>query len=186
MTDDPRREGQPRPVAATLRVLGFLELGIGALSLLTILVLVFFQALQRYLPIDQIAWTGEIARFSLVWLTFAVMGWLVTARGHIALEVVDTLPWPSVVRAAQTLALVVVAATGVGLALEAWALVETQSIIKSPVLRMPMSWVYIPVLFGAAMTVVRALLAAYEVARYGPPPPPEAEQPVSDAQEVAS
>lgn len=168
MTELPRQRGTSGGIRRLLTVLGVIELTLGSLSLVAILVLVFHQALQRYLPIDQIAWTGEVARFSLVWLTFSVAGWLVTARGHIALEIVDTIPRPQLVRAVQVFALVIVAATGAGLTIEAWALVTTQGIIKSPVLRLPMSWVYVPVLFGAASTTVRAALAAWDVARHGP------------------
>ncbi|WP_062312930.1 TRAP transporter small permease [Demequina rhizosphaerae] len=149
-------------------VMAAIELTLGALAMLTILVLVFHQALQRYLPIDQIAWTGEVSRFSLVWLTFIVAGLLVTMRGHITLEIADAIPHPMVVRAVQVFAMAVVAATGVGLTVEAWALVDTQSIIKSPVLRLPMSWVYVPVLLGAVSITVRAAVAAVDVALHGP------------------
>lgn len=151
-----------------VRVVTAVELTIGAIALLAILVLVFFQAVQRYLPIDSVPWTGEIARFSLVWLTFSAAGLLVTSRGHIALEIVDAIPNQTTVRVIQTFALLVVAATGVGLALEAASLVSTQGMLRSPVLRIPMSWVYLPVLVGAISTAVRAAVAALDVALHGP------------------
>ena len=164
---------QPVPrVTAIVRRIGAVaatvELALGSLALLTILVPVFHQALQRYLPIDQIAWTGEVSRFSLVWLTFIVAGLLVTMRGHITLEIADAIPHPLVVRGVQVFAMAVVAATGVGLTIEAWGLVETQGIIKSPVLRLPMSWVYVPVLVGAVSITLRAIVAAVDVAWHGP------------------
>lgn len=161
----PRRTFEPlRKVGVFF---GIVEMTIGALTMLSILVFVFLQALQRYLPIEQFAWTGEVARFSMVWLTFVVLGLLVTLRGHIALEIADTLPlmW---VRIVQVFALVVVSATGVGLAIEALALISTQGIIKSPVLRIPMSWVYVPLLLGAVSTALRAAAAAVDVAVNGP------------------
>lgn len=145
-----------------------IELTIGAISLMIILILVFIQAAQRYLPFEGFAWTGELSRFSLVWLTFSVAGLLVTSRSHIALEIIDAIPNLMIVRIVQVFALVVLAATGVGLTLEAWALVTTQGIIKSPVLRIPMSWVYLPVLIGAASTAIRAAIAAIDVAIHGP------------------
>ncbi len=150
------------------RIVFFAELAIGSVALLAILAFVFLQALQRYLPIEGFPWTGELARFSLVWLTFSAAGLLVTSRGHIALEVVDVARNKMLVRVVQVFAMLVVAATGVGLTLEAWALIETQGIIKSPVLRMPMSWVYVPVLIGAASTAIRATIAAIDVAVNGP------------------
>lgn len=153
------------------RIVGAFELVIGALCLLAILSLVFLQALQRYLPIEQVAWTGEVARFSLVWLTFSAAGLLVTARGHIALEIVDTIPHPLTVRIVQVFALLIVAATGVGLAVEAVALIQTQGILRSPVLRIPMSWIYLPLLVGAVSTAIRAVVAAADIALHGPVQP---------------
>ncbi len=86
---------EPRPSSPTVlqriaKVVFVIELTIGAICVLIILALVFLQAAQRYLPFDSVAWTGEISRFALVWLTFSAMGLLVSTRGHIALEVVDT------------------------------------------------------------------------------------------------
>nr|WP_269437794.1 TRAP transporter small permease subunit [Arthrobacter sp. zg-Y919] len=130
--------------------------------------MVFMQALQRYLPGGGYAWTGELARFALIWLTFAAAGVLVSTNGHIALEIVDAIPNQMVVRWVQVIALVVVAVTGFGLTIEAFALIDSQQIIKSPVLRVPMSFVYLPVLLGVLSLTVRALVAAVLVAKNGP------------------
>ncbi|MGM7667650.1 TRAP transporter small permease [Microbacterium sp. A93] len=161
----PQRTGTLRRIA---RVITGIELTIGAVAVMVILVLVFYQALQRYLPIESIAWTGELSRFALLWATFSAMGILVTSHGHIALELVDSIRNPMVVRIIQVFALLVVAAAGFGLSLEAWALVETQGIVKSPVLRIPMSWVYVPVLIGTISTTIRALISAADIAMHGP------------------
>lgn len=164
-------ESPPRALSALRRAgraVGAVELTIGMVSLLAILVLVFLQAAQRYLPVPQVAWTGEISRFGLVWLTFSAAGLLVTSRGHIALELVDSIPNERVVRAVQAFALVVLTVIGFGLTLEAWALVQTQGVIRSPVLRLPMSLVYLPVLLGLVSTTVRAAITAVEVIVHGP------------------
>src|SRR5690625_850877 len=130
------------------KVLTAAEISLGALMLLTIFVLIGIQAAQRHLPGDSIAWTGEVSRFALLWLTFSVAGVLITHRGHITLEVVDILPRPGLVRTVQILALVIVAAVAAGLAAEAWTLVQTQGVLRSPVLGLSMALVYIPVLLG--------------------------------------
>jgi TRAP-type C4-dicarboxylate transport system permease small subunit len=163
--EQPPTTGILRRVA---RIITVIELTIGAVAVLMILVLVFYQALQRYLPFESLAWTGELARFALLWATFSAMGLLVTSRGHIALELADSIRNPMVVRIIQVFALLVVAAAGIGLSLEAWALISTQGIVKSPVLRVPMSWVYVPVLIGTVSTTIRALLSAADVALHGP------------------
>lgn len=165
-TDEPvKKDG---PLRRTAGILTRIEIGIGSAAVLVILVLVFYQALQRYLPIDSIAWTGELSRFGLLWATFATMGVLITTNGHIALELSDSLRSPMAVRIIQVFALVIVAIVGAGLTAEAWELVRTQGIVKSPVLRMPMSWVYIPVLIGAISTVIRSIVAAITIAVHGP------------------
>lgn len=150
------------------RVIGFVELTFGALTLLVILALVFLQAAQRYLPIDQVAWTGEISRFALTWLTFSAAGLLVTSRGHIALELVDTMQNPKIVRIVHVVSYALLAVIGVGLTLAAWDLFESQSIISSPVLRLPMSLVYIPVLVGLASMTIRSVINGVETAINGP------------------
>jgi TRAP-type transport system small permease protein len=168
VTEPQRREGQHGVLRRIVRVLTAIELTIGAIALLAIFVLVFMQAAQRYTPFDGFAWTGELARFSMIWLTFSVMGLLITARGHIALEIVDTIKNPMVVRIIQAIALFIVAAIGIGLTTEAWGLVTTQGIVKSPVLRLPMSIVYIPVLIGVISLTIRALISAVDVLLHGP------------------
>jgi TRAP-type C4-dicarboxylate transport system permease small subunit len=144
------------------------ELALGAAAVLIIFGLVLVQALQRYLPFDGWSWTGELARFSLVWLTFVVAGVLVTRDEHIAIEVIDSAP-PPVPRVARVVSCVVVAAVGVGLVLEAWELMDTQGILKSPAMGMPMSWLYGISMIGFVSVVVRALVAALRYAVLGIP-----------------
>lgn len=152
------------------RVVGILtriELAFGALMLMMILVLVFLQAAQRYLPGESLAWTGELSRFGMAWLTFSVAGVLITLRGHITLEVVDGLPQPKLVRTVQTFSLLVVAVVAAGLTTEAWSLIRTEGSLTTPVLGISMSYVYIPILAGMLSTVLRSLLAAWTVAFHG-------------------
>ncbi|QEE60747.1 TRAP transporter small permease subunit [Salinibacterium sp. dk2585] len=166
-TSQPRQRRQG-PLGRLVAVLTAIEIVIGSIAILAILVLVFMQAAQRYTPFDGFAWTGELAKFSMIWLSFSVIGVLITTRGHIALEIVDSVKNPMVVRVVQALALVIVAIVGLGLTVEAWGLVSTQAIIKSPVLRLPMSLVYVPVLVGVISLTIRSTIAALDVAIHGP------------------
>lgn len=149
-------------------VLTVAEIAVGSIMLLTIFMLIVIQAAQRHLPGDSLAWTGEVSRFGLVWLTFSVAGVLITHRGHIALEVVDLLPRPQLVRTVQVFALLCVATVAAGLAYEAWNLVQSQGILRSPVLGMSMALLYIPVLIGMISTVLRSLVAATDIILHGP------------------
>ncbi|MEI5673120.1 MULTISPECIES: TRAP transporter small permease [unclassified Nocardioides] len=159
----------PRWLARSVRVVTALELAIAAAAVVLILVLVLVQAGQRYLPIDGWPWTGELARFALVWLTFVSAGVLVTSDSHIAIEMVDGFGGPRVRRVVRVFACLVVAVVGYALCLEALELVETQGILRSPAMGMPMSWLYGISLIGFVSTTVRALVAAVQYAVLGAP-----------------
>lgn len=159
----------PRWVRRTADVVTRVELGLAGLAVAMIFVLVLIQAGQRYLPFDGWSWTGELARFSLVWVTFTATGVLVTKDAHISLQLVDAIKNPLVTRVVRTVAALVVAAVGVGLATEAWVLMDTQSALKSPSMRMPMSWLYALPFLGFVSTAVRATLAAALFALRGVP-----------------
>jgi TRAP-type C4-dicarboxylate transport system permease small subunit len=161
----------PRWLARVVRVVTGLEIAIGTAALLLIFFLVFMQALQRYLPIDGWSWTGELARFALVWLTFVVAGVLVSSDSHISIQVIDVVSHPMLRRIVRVISCLVVAAVGVALTAEAWELTQTQGALKSPAMRMPMSWLYAISMIGFVSTVVRATIAAVRYAVLGAPEP---------------
>ncbi len=162
-------DAPPRWASRTVRVLTAIELAIGIAALLLIFFLVLAQAAQRYLPFDGWPWTGELARFCLVWLTFVVAGVLVTSDSHIAIEMVDAIDNEVVRRIVRVISCVVVAAIGAALTAEAWSLTMDQGIIKSPAMRMPMSWLYAISLVGFVSTTLRAAFAAVQYAVVGVP-----------------
>ena len=145
----------PAWLARAGRVLTAVELTIGVAALLLIFGLVLVQAAQRYLPIDGWPWTGELARFCLVWLTFVLAGVLVTNDSHISIEMIDLVPGDLVRRVVRVVSCLIVALIGVGLCAEAWELVQTQDMLKSPAMRMPMSWLYGISMIGFVSVVVR-------------------------------
>lgn len=144
------------------------EIGLGAAALAVLFLLVLAQAGQRYLPVSGWSWTGELARYCLVWLTFTVVGVLVTTDSHIALQLVDGIRRPGVVRMVRVVASVVVALVGIGFAIEAWDLM-TSTPLRSPALQMPLGWLYVLPFLGFVSTAVRGLVAAVGIARYGVP-----------------
>jgi TRAP-type C4-dicarboxylate transport system permease small subunit len=152
-------------------VLTAVELTLGVLALLLIFGLVLVQAGQRYLPIDGWPWSGELARFCLVWLTFVLAGVLVTRDSHISIEMIDLVPGDLLRRVVRVTSCLIVALIGVGLCAEAWELVQTQDMLKSPAMRMPMSWLYGLSMVGFVSVVVRSLIAAVDYAVHGVPEP---------------
>jgi TRAP-type transport system small permease protein len=141
------------------------ELAIGAVALVLVFLLVLVQAVQRYLPLSGWPWTGELARFCLVWLTVSVAGVLVTSDSHIALQLVDGIKNPTVLRVVRVVAALTVAAIGAGFAVEAWDLMVSQGRLRSPSLRMPLTWLYLFPFLGFLSTAVRGVVAAIGFAR---------------------
>jgi len=171
----------PAWVSRSVRIVTAIELVIGAVALLLIFFLVLVQAAQRYLPFEGWSWTGELARFSLVWLTFVVAGVLVTSDSHIAIEMIDAVRSPLVRRVVRVISCLVVAAVGVGLSAEAWELTMSQGVLKSPAMRMPMSWLYGISLIGFVSTTIRAVVAAVVYAVVGAPEPREFDEELATA-----
>src|SRR4249920_441048 len=62
--------------------------------------IVFLQFFTRYVLNDSLAWTEEIARYGLMWVTF-IGGVMVTRRNsHIAVELLSNVMGPSLLRSA--------------------------------------------------------------------------------------
>lgn len=167
--EDAATAAPPSTLQRAVRVVTAVEVGIAGLAAALIFVLVLVQAGQRYLPIDGWTWTGELARYGLVWVTFTATGVLVTRDGHIALQLVDELKSERVVRVIHVLALVVVAVTGVGFSLACWSLIQESGSLTTPSLGLPMKYVYMLPLLGFVSTAVRAAVAAVQVATRGVP-----------------
>lgn len=153
------KDRQAHPV---LRWIAVVEKLVAAGALLTIFLLVLTQAAQRYLPLSGWAWTGELARYCLVWLTFSMVGYLMGRDDHITLQVVDTLGSRAVRRGVHVFAHLAVAVICVGFVAEGINLVSSDSGQVSPALRMPLVFLYVIPTVGFALTAVRAVGAIFQ------------------------
>lgn len=153
----PNDTGPPRPRPAVVRWLETAELVTGALLLAVIFALMLVQATQRHLPVSGWVWTGELARFGLVWLTFSLAGYLVGKDEHITLKIIDHVASGRVLRAVWILANLVIAAVAIGFVFEAAELVFGGSPQTTPALNIPLSWTYVIPLIGLSLAALRAL-----------------------------
>ena len=153
----PNDTGPPRPRPAVVRWLQTAELAVGALLLAAIFTLMLVQATQRHLPVSGWVWTGELARFGLVWLTFSLVGYLVGKDEHITLKLVDHVASARVLRVIWVLSNLVIAAVAIGFVFEAAELVFGGSPQTTPALNIPLSWTYVIPMVGLALAALRAL-----------------------------
>lgn len=171
MTDPLTRPGAESPGSrpATIRWLEAVELFVGALLLSMIFALMLIQAFQRHLPVDSWAWVGELARYGLVWLAFALAGYLTGRDEHLTLKLVDFVVRGWMMRAVWILANLVVAATCATFAYGAADQVFGPSPQTTPVLGIPVTWTFIIPMVGLALAALRSLANA--VLLKGPPNP---------------
>jgi TRAP-type C4-dicarboxylate transport system permease small subunit len=157
-------EEAPKPtgrMGRTLRAVEIVESAIGALLLLAILVLVMVQVTVRFSPLRGWAWTGELARFSLVWLTFILAGYLLGRDQHISFDIIDHVLPERALRVIKSISYVIVAGICAAFVYEGIGLMDAQSFIKSSAAEIPMSFVYLIPTVGFALTGVRALIGIF-------------------------
>jgi TRAP-type C4-dicarboxylate transport system permease small subunit len=156
--DHQRGWRRPRWLSLGLRGIELVELTVGALLITAIVALVMLQVLARVTPLENQVWTGELARFSLLWLSFGLSGYLLGRDEHIALDVVDHVLPPLGQRLVKAFSLLVVGATAALFAYEGLDLFTAGSPIKSPATGIPQGWLYFIPMVGMGLTVLRAIV----------------------------
>jgi TRAP-type C4-dicarboxylate transport system permease small subunit len=111
--------------------------------------IVFLQFFTRYVLNDSLAWTEEIARYGLMWVTF-IGGVLVTRRGtHIAVELMSNLMKPGPARVALLIFIDVVKLLFLALlAYFSLTITKRMDSQRMTVFDVPMSYVYAGVAVG--------------------------------------
>jgi TRAP-type C4-dicarboxylate transport system permease small subunit len=133
---------------------------------------VFLQFFTRYVLNDALAWTEEIARYFLMWVTFVGAAVAMRRRSHIGVEVLQMfLPEPAV----RALNLVIDIAILAFVALLCWysiTIVERMHIQRMTVIDWPMSIVYGGIALGCFLLLWRAVQMVIANARRGWRPDP--------------
>jgi TRAP-type C4-dicarboxylate transport system permease small subunit len=133
---------------------------------------VFLQFFSRYVLNDAFAWTEEIARYLLMWVTFVGAAVAMRRRNHIAVEVLHQfLPAP-IVRVLNFLIDVIVLGFLCLLVWFAWTVTERMEIQRMTVFDVSMAYVYGGIFVGCVLLVWRAAQMVYANARRGWRPDP--------------
>jgi TRAP-type C4-dicarboxylate transport system permease small subunit len=148
-----------------LRQWGSIELGIGCLALVTIFVSVLWQVLSRFVP--ALNWPGvsELANYSLIVLTFIMVGYLIGNNGHITIQIID---YVAKGRAFVVVKAVSAACTGLICALlvwEAWQLIQAYPTRTTAALGIPIWILYAIPMLGFASGAVRAFVRVFAANR---------------------
>lgn len=138
MSPDGARAQEPR----LLRLLGRVEGLVAGALVLVVLGLVAFQVLTRYVLNSPVAWSEELARFALVWLTFVGAGYVASRGTHITVVVGDERLGVRGRAVLQVFSSVVVVGVCVALMISAPGFLQTAGRTSSPAAGIPMGWVY--------------------------------------------
>jgi TRAP-type C4-dicarboxylate transport system permease small subunit len=134
--------------------------------------IVFLQFFTRYVLNDSVAWTEEIARYLLMWVTFVGAAVAMRRRVHIAVEVLLNFMPPRVVRILNFLIDAITLGFTSLLCWYAVTIYERMKIQKMTVIDWPMSYVYAGVGLGCFLLLYRTVQMVFSNARRGWRPDP--------------
>src|SRR4051794_5641875 len=147
-------ERLPRPVRGFVHVVSVLERSVLAVCLFVIVASVVWGVLTRYVSKVPASWTGEVASIAFCWLTMVGASWLYAAHPRLfdpATLTLKAVPRgmsvPSIAMEAAVLIFVLVFAVR-------QAIVNFEN--PTATLRLPTSIYYIPIVWFAMASLVRA------------------------------
>lgn len=146
------------PFRSVVRWLGLAEQSVSIVLLLVILVLVLMQILQRYLG-SGFAWTGEMARFGMVWITFVMAGYLLGQDAHIAIKVVDYFLPIRVLGLVKLLGHALITVVCGVMLYGVFDFMQHDRGQVTAAAQVPLAFIYAIVAFGFASTALRGILA---------------------------
>ena len=149
-------EGVP-PDPRFMRVLSAVEVAIGVVLFALLFLGVMYQVLGRYFPAIGWVGAGELALLSMVAMTFITTGYLVGRNGHIVLEVFDQiLAGKKLFIALRVVSAIIMVATSLALAYEAFVKIEIEWARASAAMHIPLGTLYVFALLGFLSAAVHS------------------------------
>lgn len=137
------------------------------LGLMVMSVILGWNVLGRYLTGNSLTWADEVARYSMIWLTFLGSGLALREGAHAAItNAQDAMPGPlqHALRVLILLALLGFFAFMVWVGID---YMNRMAVQRSAALRVPMKWIYAAMPAGFALMIVHLALMAPRYLRAG-------------------
>lgn len=140
-----------------MKWIGYLNWGIkhllnGIMGLLV--TVVFLQVLFRFVLGSPLAWTEELARYSLIWLTFLGAAYAMSLKAHIGMEVFVNLFRTPGKKALYIVASIASLMFFLLMVVEGYSLAMQGMSQSSPVLRIPMGAIYMIIPISGAILII--------------------------------
>lgn len=145
-----------RFILAVDRLLGHIESVLLAILVTAITAVTFAQVFTRYVLVDPLIWSEEVARYLFVWITLIGAATAVRANGHFGLDIARRF-FP---RLRSVLGILTMSIVAIFLAILLYTGVnETRqaALQISPALQVRMHWVYLAIPVGAALALWHVL-----------------------------
>lgn len=130
-------------------------------------IVVFAQFFTRYVLNDSLAWTEEIARYLLMWVTFIGAAIVMRRRTNISVEMLEHFLPGLPGRLLRALVDVITVGFMICLAWFAITIAERMHIQRMTIIEWPMSVVYAGVALGIFLTLFRAVQNFWQNMRAG-------------------
>jgi len=151
-----------------LRAWASAEMAIACVFLVITFVTVMWQVISRYAPLLSWPGAGELANYSLIVMTFIMVGYLIGKNGHITIQIVDYLVKGKAFVAVKAVSAAFTAVICAVLAYESYALILAYPDRTTAALGIPIWILYAVPLAGFTSGVVRAIIRIFTANRPDP------------------
>lgn len=161
----------PLPLAKLVRLMVRGEQGIAALLLFIILASMVTQVFARYVFGAPFSWSEEVARLSLIWLTFISAAFVMAQGRHIAVDMISNRVGDRGKFLIEIFSYLVVAAACLLLLIGGAKFIWYVGKVGSPALGVAKSWWYGAGGMGLLLMIIHSLINLYQVIVTGKPIP---------------
>jgi TRAP-type C4-dicarboxylate transport system permease small subunit len=156
--------GEPAPrrrEPTVLRVWASAELTVACVALVVLFLSVLWQVASRFVPALNWPGVGELANYSLIVMTFIMVGYLIGNNGHIAIQIIDYVAKGRALIAVRAVSALCTAMICGLLVWEAYALIRAYPTRRTAALGIPIWTLYLVPLLGFASGAVRAVVRIF-------------------------
>ncbi|MBW2306075.1 MAG: TRAP transporter small permease [Deltaproteobacteria bacterium] len=126
-----------------MRILENAQEYLAAFIMFSLVVVVFIQVMMRYVVRASLPWTEEMARYLFVWLIFIGTSVCVKRQAHLGIDILVIHLPPKIQRHLSTFTLVLSLVFSIVVVQKGYELLTRSGEQISPMLHLPMSYVYI-------------------------------------------
>ncbi len=122
-----------------------------------LVVVVFLQVLFRFVFEQPLAWTEELGRYLLVWTTFLGAGYGMSVKAHPGVEIIYDTSGPTLKKILNVIIALLVTFFFWQVIVHSFDFIERSMIQKSPVLQIPMGYIYTVIPISSVLFIINLL-----------------------------